>query len=434
TAHTLARRRGRESVLQAALDQNQIDRATLDAMMDSIREAFPVFRRYLASKAEKLGKKQLAWWDLAAPMGSADKVFTWREARDFIVEKFSAFDESLGQFAAGAFDNNWIDGEPPEFQHMMKWCRFLCEAPHRKALSERFLHIPRNLIQCDAIAVVWFESGGPGRITHSKGWRQSLKSLTVESGVAISGACFESGQPLLVPNTMKQPWIIFSEDESPESFGAIMAAPIANEKRMLGLVVCATHAANGLQQTELNKLTLMTAFTASALGQMNPQPPAELIPKPEEQAAPASQYFMPVHVKAFEAEIIKRDTPVSVLSIRIKNGKTLFNGNRQVQADRLLDQIAIHLSNKVKLLKLFIKRSEEGLILLLIGIIEEQACELEDSIQHELSRLPFTLGKTPVEVEFDYGLASSPSDGRDLKQLIEASWTRTRQPRENAHG
>ena len=329
---------------------------------------------------------------------------------------------------------NWIDGEPPEFQHMMKWCRFLCEAPHRKALSERFLHIPRNLIQCDAIAVAWFESGGPGRITHSKGWRQSLKSLTVESGVAISGACFESGQPLLVPNTMKQPWIIFSEDESPESFGAIMAAPIANEKRMLGLVVCATHAANGLQQTELNKLTLMTAFTASALGQMNPQPPAELIPKPEEQATPASQYFMPVHVKAFEAEIIKRDTPVSVLSIRIKNGKTLFNGNRQVQADRLLDQIAIHLSDKVKLLKLFIKRSEEGLILLLIGIIEEQACELEDSIQHELSRLPFTLGKTPVEVEFDYGLASSPSDGRDLKQLIEASWTRTRQPRENAHG
>ncbi len=213
-----------------------------------------------------------------------------------------------------------------------------------------------------------------------------------------------------------------------------MAAPIANEKRMLGLVVCATHAANGLKQTELNKLTLMTTFAASALDQMNPQPPAELIPNPEEQAAPASKYFMPVHMKAFEAEIIKRDAPVSVLSIRIKNSATLLNGNQQVPSDHLLDQIAIHLSGKMALLKLFIKRSEDGLILLLIGINEQQACELEDSIQHELSHLPCTLGKTPVEVEFEYGLASFPTDGSDLEQLMETSWTRTRQPRENAHG
>ena len=42
---------------------------------------------------------------------------------------------------------NWIDGEPADFQQMMKWCRFLSDSPHRKALSERFLHIPRSLIQ-----------------------------------------------------------------------------------------------------------------------------------------------------------------------------------------------------------------------------------------------------------------------------------------------
>ncbi len=328
---------------------------------------------------------------------------------------------------------NWIDGEPPDFQQMMKWCRFLSDAPHRKALSERFLHIPRNLIQCDAIAVVWFESGGPGRITHSKGWKQSLKSLTVESGIGISGACFENGQPIRVPNTMKQSSIIFSENESPESFGAVMAAPIANEKRMLGLVVCTTHAANGLKQAELDKLTLMTAFAASSLGQMNPQSAAELIPRPEEQAAPTSEYFIPVHVKAFEAEIIQRDAPVSVLSIRIKNGATLFKGN-PAQADDLHDQIATHLSHKVKLLKLFMKRSEEGLIILLIGVNEQQASEIEDSIQDELSRLSFTLGGNSVDVELEYGLASFPTDGSDLKQLMDASWVRTRQPRENAHG
>ena len=52
---------------------------------------------------------------------------------------------------------NWIDGEPVDFQQIMKWCRFLNDSPHRKALSERFLNIPRSLIQRDATAVVWFE-------------------------------------------------------------------------------------------------------------------------------------------------------------------------------------------------------------------------------------------------------------------------------------
>lgn len=329
---------------------------------------------------------------------------------------------------------NWIDGEPPDFQQMMKWCRFLSDSPHRKALSERFLHIPRNLIQCDATAVVWFENTTTGRITHSKGWKQNLKTLTVEPGTGICGSCLDSGQPTRVSNMLNQSWDVFSEKELPESFGSVIAAPIANEKRMLGLVVCATHAANGLKQTELDKLTLMTAFAASALGQMNSQSATELIPQPEETAAPASEYFIPVHVKAFEAEIIQRDAPVSVLSIRIKNGDTLFKGNSQAQSEPLLDQIAIHLAGKVATLKLFMKRSEEGLTLLLIGVNEQQASELEDSIQDELSRLPFTLGGNSVDVELEYGLASYPTDGSDLKQLMDASWVRTRQPRENAHG
>ena len=116
---------------------------------------------------------------------------------------------------------NWIDGEPADFQQMMKWCRFLNDSPHRKALSERFLHIPRSLIQCDATAVVWFESDGTGRITHSKGWGQNLKSLTVESGTGICGSCLDSGQPMLVPNTLNHPWIVFSEDEPSVPFGSV---------------------------------------------------------------------------------------------------------------------------------------------------------------------------------------------------------------------
>jgi oligoendopeptidase F len=122
TAQSLAHRRGRKSVLEAALDQNKIDRATLDALLGSIREAFPVFRRYLRSKAKKLGHEQLAWWDLFAPLGGAHMTFTWRQARGFIVDKFGRFSPQLAAFASTAFDERWIDGEPRDGKRGGAYC------------------------------------------------------------------------------------------------------------------------------------------------------------------------------------------------------------------------------------------------------------------------------------------------------------------------
>jgi pepF/M3 family oligoendopeptidase len=122
TAITLARRRGRASVLDAALDINQIDRATLDALLGSIREALPVFRRYLQSKANKLGREQLPWWDLFAPLGAARQTYNWSQARDLIAEKFGTFSPELGEFAAQAFDRRWIDGEPRDGKRGGAFC------------------------------------------------------------------------------------------------------------------------------------------------------------------------------------------------------------------------------------------------------------------------------------------------------------------------
>ena len=112
TSLTLAKRRQWPSVLDWALFNNRIDRPTLNALWEAVREAFPIFRRYLRSKAKKLGKDQLAWWDLAAPVGASTKKFTWEGCRDFVVEQFATFDADLAAFAASAFEQGWLDAEP----------------------------------------------------------------------------------------------------------------------------------------------------------------------------------------------------------------------------------------------------------------------------------------------------------------------------------
>ena len=110
--NTLAKKRGWQSPLDAALFSNNIDRPTLDAMLVAAYEAFPDFRRYLHTKAHLLGIPRLAWYDLFAPVGKSTKVWEYNDATTFIVEQFGTYSSRLSNFAARAFREQWIDAEP----------------------------------------------------------------------------------------------------------------------------------------------------------------------------------------------------------------------------------------------------------------------------------------------------------------------------------
>ena len=110
-ASVLNKRRGREDAVHSALDAARIDRKTLKAMLGAMEDSFPMFRKYFKAKAKKLGKGTLAWWDLFAPLGKTDKVYSFEEARDFVLENFGKFSPELSAFARRAFDNHWIDAE-----------------------------------------------------------------------------------------------------------------------------------------------------------------------------------------------------------------------------------------------------------------------------------------------------------------------------------
>jgi pepF/M3 family oligoendopeptidase len=81
-----------------------------------------MFRRYYKAKAKKLGKEKLAWWDIFAPLGKTDKVYSFEEARDFVLENFGRFSPDLRAFAKRAFDKRWIDAEQREGKRGGAFC------------------------------------------------------------------------------------------------------------------------------------------------------------------------------------------------------------------------------------------------------------------------------------------------------------------------
>jgi pepF/M3 family oligoendopeptidase len=121
-ANTLNKRRGRKDAVHSALDAARIDRKTLEAMLEAMRGSFPMFRKYFKEKARKLGKEKLAWWDIFAPLGKTDRVYSFEEARDFVLENFGQFSPDLRAFAKRAFDHQWIDAEQREGKRGGAFC------------------------------------------------------------------------------------------------------------------------------------------------------------------------------------------------------------------------------------------------------------------------------------------------------------------------
>jgi pepF/M3 family oligoendopeptidase len=134
-AVTLNKRRGREDALHSAIDAARIDRQTLEAMLGAMHDSFPMFRRYFKNKAKKLGKKKLAWWDLFAPMGKTDKVYSFKEASTFILEHFGKFSPDLRASAKTAFDKKWIDAEQRDGKRGGAFCMGVPAVKESRILS-----------------------------------------------------------------------------------------------------------------------------------------------------------------------------------------------------------------------------------------------------------------------------------------------------------
>ena len=107
--------RGYKSPLEKTLLDSRMDEESLNAMLEAMKESLPAFRKYLRRKAEMLGHKNgLPFYDLYAPISSADMKFTYDEGAKFVVKNFRTFSDNLGDFAQKAIDNDWIDVEPRE--------------------------------------------------------------------------------------------------------------------------------------------------------------------------------------------------------------------------------------------------------------------------------------------------------------------------------
>ena len=95
-----------------SLIANDVDQQTIDSLMNTIEKNAGLYQRYLRLKAKLMGLKELANYDLIAPLPNAPKMaYPWRDAQQQITKAYMRFDEEIGGWVNEMYEKRHIDGE-----------------------------------------------------------------------------------------------------------------------------------------------------------------------------------------------------------------------------------------------------------------------------------------------------------------------------------
>ncbi|NGX51501.1 MAG: Oligoendopeptidase F, plasmid [Chlamydiae bacterium] len=104
-------KRGWDSFLQEAIEENRMEETTLNALFETIEKNRAPLLEYLKCKAALLGVDKISWYDLEAPLSSNSEEISYDDAAHFIIKQFNRFSPKMGAFAKQALESGWIEAE-----------------------------------------------------------------------------------------------------------------------------------------------------------------------------------------------------------------------------------------------------------------------------------------------------------------------------------
>jgi oligoendopeptidase F len=103
--------RGFEDVADSRHLANRVEREVVDALVSSVRAAYPrLSHRYYRLKAGWFKKKKLAHWDRNAPLPfAATGNIAWPDAKNMVLKAYGEFSPEMAEIAGRFFTDRWID-------------------------------------------------------------------------------------------------------------------------------------------------------------------------------------------------------------------------------------------------------------------------------------------------------------------------------------
>ncbi len=118
------RLRGLDYPEQSRHLSNELERSTVDLVIELCIENYPLVARYYRVKKDILGLPEMTHIDRYAPLFDAEEPVEWEEAKSIVLSSFGAFSAEMERRAKEFFDENWIDAEARKGKRGGAFCAY----------------------------------------------------------------------------------------------------------------------------------------------------------------------------------------------------------------------------------------------------------------------------------------------------------------------
>lgn len=107
---------------QARNLSNELDRDTVETVISTCVEGYPIVARYYGVKRQALGYDKLYHYDRYAPLFESKEEVPFEKAHEIVLESFGKFSSEIHDAAEEFFDKGWIDAEPRKAKRGGAFC------------------------------------------------------------------------------------------------------------------------------------------------------------------------------------------------------------------------------------------------------------------------------------------------------------------------
>ncbi len=109
---------------------NEASDESVQALVTAVSNRYDLPQRWYRLKARLLGVERLADYDRAATVADVDERYTWREARELVLDAYDSFTPELGSLARRFFDERWIDAPVRPGKRGGAFCSYTVPSAH----------------------------------------------------------------------------------------------------------------------------------------------------------------------------------------------------------------------------------------------------------------------------------------------------------------
>ena len=312
-----------------------------------------------------------------------------------------------------------------DLKEINSYCRFLAESPNRSSVADRLIQIPTSLVSFKSIAVIWFEENQQeGRIMRHIGFTNDLSKIVVRFGKGLVGSCAKNRSPLLLQFNSERKNILFSEEEKSEGLLSALTLPIKLNETLYGVLLVGSDQFEGLDSSDLDKLSLIVSSAASALFCADTKDRWTYDKNLDPVTGVPNHRFLSEYQVAVSEELFKPNQPVYFWSIQITNLSDLYQIHGVDQGDAFLKQMIAIFAKVIPSPKFIFRFSENTFVLMLMSKKQKEVKQLESKLKQIFDYNPQHVNGTAMRVNMEWGLSVYPNEANDLFSLISLSRNR----------